>query len=149
MDAERDMRASDADRERVATALRQHYAEGRLVDTELSERIDQAYASRTLGQLRELTLDLPDVTPSAPPVAAPPAASPASATPPARPARRNSGLRAMWTTWAVVVAINVAVWLLVSISSGELTYFWPMWVAGPWGAVLAAITLANRVGETD
>jgi len=146
MDAERDMRASDADRERVATALRQHYAEGRLADTELSERIDQAYGSRTLGQLRELTLDLPDVTPSAPPVAAPSAAAPARAPAQARP---GSALRAMWTTWAVVVAINVAVWLLVSISSGELTYFWPMWVAGPWGAVLAAITLANRFGDAD
>jgi len=25
---------------------------------------------------------------------------------------------------------------LVSIASAELVYFWPMWVAGPWGAVL-------------
>jgi hypothetical protein len=149
MDAERDIRASDADRERVATALRQHYAEGRLVDAELAERIDQAYASRTLGQLRELTLDLPEVTPSTPPVVAPDAGAPASGSAPVPPARRGSGLRAMWTTWAVVVAINLAVWLLVSVSSGELTYFWPMWVAGPWGAVLAAITLANRLGDAD
>lgn len=141
MGAEPHLRASDADRERVATALRQHYAEGRLADAELAERIDQAYASRTLGELRELTLDLPEVTPSAPPAPTPPAAVPAT---PGGPARRDRTLRAMWTTWAVAVAVNLMVWLLVSISSGELAYFWPMWVAGPWGAVLLATTVARR-----
>jgi len=37
----------------------------------------------------------------------------------------------------------VVIWLLVSLSSGELVYFWPMWVAGPWGAVLLATTLSG------
>jgi hypothetical protein len=33
---------------------------------------------------------------------------------------------------------------LVSVSAGEPIYFWPMWVAGPWGAVLLATTLFGR-----
>jgi hypothetical protein len=27
------------------------------------------------------------------------------------------------------------------IGTGELVYFWPMWVAGPWGAVNLALTI--------
>ncbi|WP_042368647.1 DUF1707 SHOCT-like domain-containing protein [Streptacidiphilus neutrinimicus] len=57
--AEGDMRASDADRERVAEALRDAYAEGRLDAEEHSQRLDAAYAAKTLGELVPLTRDLP------------------------------------------------------------------------------------------
>lgn len=57
--AEADLRASDADRERVAEALRDAYAEGRLSAEEHSERVDAVYAARTLGELVPLTRDLP------------------------------------------------------------------------------------------
>ncbi len=53
------MRASDADRERVAEALREAYAEGRLTAEEHSERVDSVYAAKTLGELVPLTRDLP------------------------------------------------------------------------------------------
>ncbi|HEY9379492.1 MAG TPA: hypothetical protein VIQ02_20635, partial [Jiangellaceae bacterium] len=55
----------------------------------------------------------------------------------------NTALTAAWWVWGTAVSINVVIWLLVSISSGW-TYFWPAWVAGPWGAVLLMMTLANR-----
>jgi hypothetical protein len=55
------LRASDADRERTARALGAHLAEGRLTFEEFSERLDSAYGARTLGELRELTADLPGV----------------------------------------------------------------------------------------
>ena len=57
--AEADLRASDADRERVAEALREAYAEGRLTAEEHSDRVDSVYAAKTLGELVPLTRDLP------------------------------------------------------------------------------------------
>jgi hypothetical protein len=54
-----DLRASDADRDRVATQLREHLADGRLTLDEFTERIDAAHAARTVGDLDELTRDLP------------------------------------------------------------------------------------------
>jgi hypothetical protein len=51
-------RASDADRERVAEALRAAYAEGRLTMPELEERLATAYAARTETELATLTRDL-------------------------------------------------------------------------------------------
>lgn len=52
------MRASDADRERVATILRDAGADGRLAVDELDERLDAAYGARTLDDLDGLTTDL-------------------------------------------------------------------------------------------
>lgn len=57
--AEADLRASDADRERVAEALREAYAEGRLTAEEHGERVDAVYAAKTLSELVPLTRDLP------------------------------------------------------------------------------------------
>jgi len=54
-----ELRASDADRERVAEALREAYAEGRLTAEEHSERVDSVYAAKTMGELVPLTKDLP------------------------------------------------------------------------------------------
>jgi hypothetical protein len=54
----RDLRASDADRERVLTLLGEAAADGRLTLDEHSERAERAYAARTLGELAGLTTDL-------------------------------------------------------------------------------------------
>jgi Domain of unknown function (DUF1707) len=53
------MRASDADREAVTARLRDHYAEGRLTQDELDERVSSALGAKTFGDLRSLTTDLP------------------------------------------------------------------------------------------
>jgi len=72
------MRASDADREAVAAKLRDHYAEGRLTQEELDERVSVALTAKTFGELRTLTTDLPG------PAAVPPrtAARPSRGGPP-------------------------------------------------------------------
>jgi hypothetical protein len=57
--AEGDLRASDADRDRIADILRDALAEGRLDAAEHSERIDRVYAAKTLGELQPLVRDLP------------------------------------------------------------------------------------------
>jgi hypothetical protein len=55
------LRASDADRDRVAAQLKEHCAVGRLTIDELSDRLDQTFAARTLGELNLITQDLPDL----------------------------------------------------------------------------------------
>jgi hypothetical protein len=55
------IRASDADRDRVASLLREHHAAGRLTAEEFHERLEAAYAAKTLGQLDELLADLPAI----------------------------------------------------------------------------------------
>jgi hypothetical protein len=53
------IRASDADREAVVATLREAFTAGRLTRDEFDERMNAAYASKTWGALRELTVDLP------------------------------------------------------------------------------------------
>jgi uncharacterized protein DUF1707 len=54
-----ELRASDAERERVVAFLREHALLGRLTDDELEDRIGLAYASVTVGDLEKLIADLP------------------------------------------------------------------------------------------
>jgi hypothetical protein len=51
--------AASADRERAVGVLRAGFTEGRLTQEELDERVAEAYAARTYGQLWALTSDLP------------------------------------------------------------------------------------------
>ncbi|WP_241995864.1 DUF1707 SHOCT-like domain-containing protein [Kribbella antiqua] len=53
-------RVSDLEREEVADVLREAAGEGRLTYTELEDRLDTLYASKTYGELVELTADLPN-----------------------------------------------------------------------------------------
>jgi hypothetical protein len=66
------MRASDADRERVAQVLHKAAADGRLDLHELDERLGATYAAKTYGELAPITADLG--VPSTLPVAQPSAA---------------------------------------------------------------------------
>lgn len=53
------MRASDADRDRIAQILADALAEGRLTSEEHSDRLDSLYAFKTVGELDVLVRDLP------------------------------------------------------------------------------------------
>jgi hypothetical protein len=67
------MRASDADRERVAQVLHKAMADGRLTVSELDERLAGLYRAKTFGELVPFTRDLPDAPtpmPTLPAVAA-------------------------------------------------------------------------------
>jgi hypothetical protein len=133
-----ELRASDADRERVADELRDHYADGRLTMEEFDERVDAVYKAKTFGELAPLTADLPAPPPD-------PAVQKAEAR-----RRRIAALRAVWGSWISVGLICTVIWLLVSISSGHFSYFWPGWVIGPWGAMILAGTMGrgrNRNGD--
>lgn len=83
------LRASDADRERVAEQLRVAATEGRLTSEELEDRLRSTYLSRTYGQLDELVADLPVAS--------------------APPAVRGRNRMPVWTKPALVVAALLAV----------------------------------------
>ncbi len=139
------LRAADADRAAVATQLGEQMSAGRLTVAEYDERLARAYAARTYGELEALTADLPR------PAARPNAPAPAVHGVHGVPACGWSGgpsREAAWRNWAVVAVIVLTVWTATSIAAGELGYFWPMWVIGPWGAVLLAQTLGRgRSGD--
>jgi hypothetical protein len=109
------VRASDEDRERVASEIREHFAQGRLSSDELGDRLERAYAARTTTELEALRADLPALPPS-----------PRSAR--AEQAARRSELsrQLMQQTGAAFVPFVVctAIWLF----SGAHGSFWPIWV---------------------
>jgi hypothetical protein len=53
------VRVSDADREAAVEALREHFLAGRLDVEEFTERVEQAYAARTAGELDQVERELP------------------------------------------------------------------------------------------
>ncbi|MFF4351667.1 DUF1707 domain-containing protein [Streptomyces sp. NPDC001530] len=54
-----DLRASDADRDRIADILREALAEGRLTAEEHAERVEGVLATKTVGELDQFVRDLP------------------------------------------------------------------------------------------
>lgn len=140
------IRASDEDRDRAASLLREHHAAGRLDADEFNERLDQAYRAKTLGDLDEIMSDLPAIdlyrlpdavlrrrgrpTPGAGSLIEASARSGALA----RHSRFSQAWAVAWTTWFTVSLVCFVVWAL----NGAGGYLWPLWVAGPWGAVMLA-----------
>ncbi|GAA0395795.1 DUF1707 domain-containing protein [Microbispora corallina] len=137
MAAAPEMRASDGDRDRVAAALREHMAQGRLTVDEFGERLEQVYQSRTYGELAKVTSDLPEIDLHTLPATVAPVRSDGR-----RPAdKAQNSLKASWAAWASASAINWVIWIIVSVTSGHLVYPWPLWVMGPWGAIMLVGTI--------
>ena len=160
MDDRQRMRASDADRQEVIERLRTALDEGRLKMDEYLERMGLASEAVTYGDLAPLYADLPETgsvarrEPAGRRHAArahPPAASQAAAVSRRGFAGLPAPLKVLWTIWGAVVSVNLVVWVLVSATTAQLIYPWPLWVAGPWGAVLLAVsvsvTQARRGGQ--
>jgi len=132
------MRVGDAERDAATEHLRQAHAEGRLDAQELEDRVAQALSARTVGDLQALMSDLPAIRGGTAPVL-----GPTDSRAWAQPA---TWMRSRWSAWALVVAINLVIWVFVSAAEEELAYFWPLWVAGPWGLVLLFTSLWDRRG---
>lgn len=58
------IRISDADRDRIAARLRDHFADGRLTAEELDERLTTTLTAKTFGDLRGVLADLPEAAPA-------------------------------------------------------------------------------------
>jgi hypothetical protein len=100
------MRVSDADRDGVTARLRDHFAEGRLTQGELDERVTAALSAKTFGELRPLTADLPGPVPVPPGMAPRMAARPPWAGPPWARRRRHPPVF-MFLLLALAVALVV------------------------------------------
>jgi Domain of unknown function (DUF1707) len=132
MAGERGIRASDADRDRIAAALGDHHAAGRLTLEEFQERLDLAYAAKTLGELDDLMADLPRTDLSRIP------GQPGGYPP--LPDRRgpgtvqapDGGLPAIVRLWLVISIVAFMLWLVSGASGGP----WFLWIAIPLAFVL-------------
>ncbi|MBF6219417.1 DUF1707 domain-containing protein [Nocardia abscessus] len=118
------VRASDADREKIVDQLRLAMNEGRLTLPEFDERLQQVYAAKTYGELTPLLSDLPAQRQS----------------PQARAQSIPQWIKIMWTPWVFVNALCVAIYLATGAG-----YFWPFWVAVPWGL---ALLIPTTIGIT-
>jgi hypothetical protein len=136
------MRASDHDRDRTANVLREHHAVGRLDADEFNERLDKVFAAKTIGDLEALTADLPAVDPYPLPTSSLPrhdaggsAGLPASSVLGAMSrghGRFSPAWQAAWGSWLCTSLVLIVIWVLTGAG-----YPWPLWVIGPWGAVMA------------
>ena len=149
MSSRRDhLRAADVDRTYVADILKKACDEGRLSLHEYDERLQKTYTARTYGDLDKIILDLPRPSrrTGMQPYRSTPPVSGAGWAPLQQQQQKDSGdwMRRLWMAWTIAVSVNVVVWLLVCLSTADFIYPWPIWVAGPWGAVLLVTTLMGR-----
>jgi len=112
------VRAGDADREVISRRLGRAVADGRLTLTEYDTRLQWLYRSETRGELAEIVSDLPRSDEHGGPKS-----------------QRKQSIPAwvviMWMPWVAVNLLCVAIWLTTGAG-----YFWPFWVAVPWGCAL-------------
>jgi len=144
MAADPKIRASDDDRERTVALLREHHAAGRLTVEEFNERMDQAYAAKTLGDLDELMTDLPAIDLYRLPDASLPSHY-RRQIPGAGSIQAAAGVgglawghgrfspvwAAAWGSWFSVTLLCFVIWALSGAG-----YLWPLWISGPWGAIM-------------
>jgi Domain of unknown function (DUF1707) len=138
------IRASDDDRERTVALLREHHAAGRLTVEEFNERMDKAYAAKTLGDLDELMTDLPAIDLYRLPDASlpphyrrqiPGAGSFQAATGAAGLTMGHGRFSPVWAAaWGSWLSVTLLCFVIWALSGGG--YLWPLWLAGPWGAIM-------------
>jgi hypothetical protein len=144
MAADPKIRASDEDRDRTVSLLREHHAAGRLTPEEFNDRIDQALEAKTLGELDELMSDLPAIDlyrlphaalqrrPGTPGSDSLSGALIRSQGDLAASGRFSPAWLAAWGSWLSVSLLCLVIWVIAGASG----FPWPVWVAGPLGAIL-------------
>jgi hypothetical protein len=134
------LRAADADRQQIADHLKAAVDEGRLSLHEYDERISATYAARTYAELMVLVADLPT-----------PGLNTADVQAQAVKSARKIpvALMILWTVWGALVGVNLIVWALVVLTTHSGVYPWPIWVAGPPGVALLAVTVGVKSIRTQ
>jgi len=147
------IRASDQDRDRTAALLREHHAAGRLTLEEFNERLDQAYAAKTVGELDALMADLPAIDLYQLPDASL-GRRPAADTrlpwlhPPGALMAVHGGFsragQVAWGSWLSLSSLCFFVWLATGAS---LTNPWFLWIVGPWGLLMLGRWITGPSGD--
>lgn len=141
-------RTSDADRDRVAQLLQEHFAQGRLDHEEFTERLGRAYKARTVDELDVVTHDLPERD-----LAEVRGAAPRREEGAAAPVLtlRDPALMVPWMLYAGVNVLCFVIWFILYLTT-DYDYPWFLWVLGPWGIVMTVVTvgvLATGRGRRD
>jgi hypothetical protein len=139
------VRASDADRERTVALLREHHAVGRLTPEEFSERVDKAFAAKTLGDLEVLLADLPAIDLYQLPAAGIRPAPPGGLRRRGGPGLNRRGDSAFfpdrptgWITWMAATSLLLLVWFGVGFASGGVGWLpWFLLIVIPWALAIA------------
>jgi hypothetical protein len=127
-----ELRASDADRERVAGILRTAAGQGLLTLEEVDERLAAVYAARFVAELAPLTADLPEAGRGLAPVDL------------RARARARSIARAHVAGYVGIVALLVAIWM----ATGADSHFWPIWPAlGMLPGVVSHLAAVRHAGD--
>jgi len=128
-----ELRASDAERERVVDFLRENSLVGRLTHDELDERIGLAYAAVTRGDLERLLLDLPRGD-------ARPVPRPRRATTPVVKKREPSGVMVL----VGLAALAIPMAIMAGIAVALVAVFALSVVIGPFVIVALILIAALR-----
>jgi Flp pilus assembly protein TadB len=126
------IRAADKDRERIAAALGAHYAAGRLTLEEFQQRLDRAYAAKTLGELDGLMTDLPESDLSPRPGPGGWEASLPQRRVPGTVQASNGRRAAVRQFWLAVTVTVLVVWLISGTAAGP----WFFWLAVPLALIM-------------
>lgn len=124
------MRAGDGDRQAVADKLKQALDEGRLDLGEYDDRLQRTYAAKTYGDLEGLLDDLPATAVTPRTATAEVAPQQAAAAPQLR-ARAGQVMKAWMGGFGGVFVVCNVIWLVTSITSSHLQYYWPVWLLIP------------------
>ncbi|MBP2322487.1 hypothetical protein JOF56_002872 [Kibdelosporangium banguiense] len=118
------IRVTDIDRKAMEARLRVAHTNGSLTLDELDERLAVLWQTKTRGDLAALVRDLP-----------PPAPPP----PLAKPNHARTTMKVLTAIWLSVSAVNLIIWLMVSMISFDVAYPWFLWPMLPPGAVLGVL----------
>ncbi|GAA4907936.1 uncharacterized protein DUF1707 [Stackebrandtia albiflava] len=139
------LRIGDSDRELVSRLLKSAVDEGRLTLAEYDERLQQVYEAKTVGDLTPITGDLMGTGRGVLAVSDHGELRTGAVRSVPVPRRGTPvWIKWMWFGWMVPVAICTTIWLIAFITGNGTQDFWPLWVAGPLGAVMGAVTLMER-----
>lgn len=113
-------RLTDAQRDTAVARLTSHVASGRLAIDDFDARAGLVYAAVTQADLDAVFRDLPSPRPAY-----------------EKPEPKRLPMSRELLTWASVGVLCLSIWAITSVATGSFLYPWPVWVIGPWGAMLA------------
>ena len=131
-----DLRVSDAERSAVQQRLHRAHDAGQIQLEEFDQRVRSAWAARTRGELERVTADLPDLP------------DPSGRRPVFSATAGGTAMRVLTIVWASIATLNLVIWGIVVVTTGEFVHPWWLWVAAPPGAVLGVLYAAG-IGRPD